>query len=193
MKDIKMIVGLGNPLKKFKNTRHNIGTFFIYYISKFYHVSLIFNKKFSGYTGTLILNNHKIHLFISDSFMNISGISVFLYANFYKILPEEILVIRDELDLKPGSLIVKYSQGHNGHNGMRNILQIFSKNHFFLQMHIGIGRPIFKSEICSYVLKYPTSLEIKKIDSVINKFLPYLSNLIFGKLLKTSKKFFLSI
>ncbi len=187
-----MIVGLGNPTKKLQNTRHNMGILFLKKFSIFQNVSLTFEKKFSGYVGFSYFQNKKIHFFIPNTFMNLSGQIIFLYANFYKISAEEILIVHDELDLNPGQLKIKYSMGHNGHNGMKNILNFFKKKKI-LQIYVGIGRPLSKLDICTYVLSKPSIGEFQKINYIMKTSFFYMSDLISGKILQFKKKFFLSI
>lgn len=105
--------------------------------------------------------------------MNINGQSVFKMASFYNINLNEILIVHDDLELEPGSVKLKYSYGHNGHNGLRNITNIFNQNINFYRFRIGIGRPMEKDQISSFVLSVPSDKEKiliqKSIQESINK------------------------
>ncbi|MBZ2279875.1 peptidyl-tRNA hydrolase, partial [Buchnera aphidicola] len=85
-----------------------------------------------------------------------NGRAVYRMASFYGIQLSEILIIHDDLDLKPGLFKLTYSYGHSGHNGLRNVLSYFSNKENFFRCRIGIGRPFYKSEIASFVLSAPT-------------------------------------
>ena len=173
-----MMVGLANPINTYDKTRHNIGSRCIQMFAKHYHQSLKEEKKFFGYTGLICINNKKIRLFIPNTFMNISGKSIFSISSYYGISLNEILVVHDELDLLPGVVKFKHSLGHNGHNGLRNIINVFNKNKSFPRIAIGIGRPMKKIEVAYFVLSSPTREEdilinqaIYKIINKINQFI----------------------
>ncbi|QCI20731.1 aminoacyl-tRNA hydrolase [Buchnera aphidicola (Brachycaudus cardui)] len=154
-----MIVGLSNPKLKYHNTRHNVGSWYIYALAKKFYKSLKEEKKFLGFTTSFNIESKSIRLFIPNIFMNINGESILKIALFYNINLYEILVVHDDLELKPGILKVKYSYGHNGHNGLRNIISVFNKKINFYRLRIGIGRPNNKDEISSFVLSNPNDTE----------------------------------
>ncbi|WP_422667590.1 aminoacyl-tRNA hydrolase [Buchnera aphidicola] len=150
-----MIVGLANPSAQYNNTRHNMGDWYIKSFIKNNFLSLIENKKFLGFTSSIMVNGQLIRLLLPNVFMNINGYSVYKMASFYDIDLSQILIVHDDLDLLPGIVKIKYSYGHSGHNGIRNIINIFKKNINFYRLRIGIGRPDKKSEIASFVLSKP--------------------------------------
>ncbi|HMI76968.1 MAG TPA: aminoacyl-tRNA hydrolase [Buchnera sp. (in: enterobacteria)] len=164
-----MIVGLGNPIKQYNNSRHNIGSWYIQELVKVHNKNLKIEKKFFGYISKIYINNKMLLLLIPNIFMNISGKSVFCMSSFYNIHIDEILIVHDELDLLPGEIKYKYGTGHNGHNGLRNIKYVFGKNIFFSKISIGIGRPIIKKDISSFVLSPPTATENILIKKSIKK------------------------
>ncbi|MCW5197732.1 aminoacyl-tRNA hydrolase [Buchnera aphidicola] len=164
-----MIVGLGNPFKKYNHTRHNVGIWYLEILSKFFNVSFKKSKKFSGYISKIFLLKKQIILFIPNIFMNLNGVSIFQISNFYNINLNEILIVHDELDLLPGILKFKYGYGSNGHKGLKSIIQIFQKKIFYKRLSIGIGRPQEKKNIANFVLSKPTFSEKKKILKSINK------------------------
>ncbi|WP_367681671.1 aminoacyl-tRNA hydrolase [Buchnera aphidicola] len=163
-----MMVGLANPIIKYGHTRHNIGSRYVQIFAKHYCKYLKEEKKFFGYTGVVFIKN-KIRLLIPNTFMNISGKSVFSMASFYRISLNEILLVHDELDLFPGIIKFKYGKGHNGHNGLRNIINTFDTKASFPRLSIGIGRPIQKKEVAYFVLSPPTEQENILINQAIEK------------------------
>ncbi|WP_187312798.1 aminoacyl-tRNA hydrolase [Buchnera aphidicola] len=159
-----MIVGLSNPKKKYHNTRHNIGSWYIYALSKHLNKLLREEKKFFGFTTSINIYSNNIRLFVPNIFMNINGSAVYQIAKFYNIHLNEILVVHDDLDLESGKLKLKYSYGHSGHNGLRSIINNFNNKTNFYRFRIGIGRPKDKKEISSFVLSEPIAKEIDLIN-----------------------------
>jgi len=156
---IKMIVGLSNPKKEYHSTRHNVGSWYLYSLAESYLRNFKNEKKFFGFTTSLNIESNYIRLLIPNIFMNINGQSVFKMASFYNINLSEILIVHDDLELQPGISKLKYSYGHNGHNGLRDIVNTFNKNINFYRFRIGIGRPINRDQIASFVLSNPTKKE----------------------------------
>ncbi|CAL4320204.1 Peptidyl-tRNA hydrolase [Buchnera aphidicola (Chaitophorus populicola)] len=168
MHKIKMIAGLGNPLQKYNNTRHNVGIWYIESLSRFFNLNFKDSKKFSGYISEFFFLQKKIILFIPNIFMNLNGSAIFKISNFYHIHLNEILIVHDELDLLPGVLKIKYGYGSNGHKGLKNLIQMFQKKIFYKRLSIGIGRPEKIQDISNFVLSKPTYHEKKKILKSIN-------------------------
>ncbi|WP_075431810.1 aminoacyl-tRNA hydrolase [Buchnera aphidicola] len=188
MSIIKLIIGLGNPYKNFYHTRHNVGMWYLRILVDYYKLKLEKHKKFSGKFSILIKKNHKILFFQPEIFMNLSGSLIFNIASYYKIKLSEILVIRDELDLFPGFLKIKYSSSHNGHNGIKSIISSFKKKSSFMQLCIGIGRPQLKNEITKFVLSAPTKIEKRLIFQIMMHFMNKNSNFIYNLNLFLNKK-----
>ena len=118
---IKLIVGLGNPGAEYTATRHNAGFWFVDQLARDAGASLRDERRFHGHYGRGRLNGQEIHLLEPQTFMNRSGQSVVAVAQFFKILPDEILVAHDELDLPPGTVKLKLGGGSGGHNGLKDI------------------------------------------------------------------------
>lgn len=154
-----MIVGLSNPKSQYHNTRHNIGSWYVYSLAEYFSKTLTEEKKFFGFTTLISIKSNSIRLLVPNIFMNTNGQSVFKMASFYNINLNEILIVHDDLELKPGISKFKYSYGHNGHNGLRSILTFFNKKMNFYRFRIGIGRPENKNKISSFVLSTPTYIE----------------------------------
>ncbi|XBC42455.1 MAG: aminoacyl-tRNA hydrolase [Buchnera aphidicola (Meitanaphis elongallis)] len=167
MKNIKLIVGLANPIIKYDKTRHNVGSWFIQRLACYHNQDLKMSRKFLGYIGSFIYCDFKTYLFIPNTFMNLSGKSISVVLKFYRIRLDEILVVHDELDLNPGLVRFKLGCGHNGHNGIRNIIDVLAKRNNFLRIQIGIGRPDKLKQIADFVLSSPTLEEKLLIETSI--------------------------
>ena len=169
MSKIKLFVGLGNPGDKYQKTRHNCGFWWVDFIVKNHRLSMKNSEKFYG--DITKYNDDGNCFFLKPStFMNDSGKSLAAVANFYKIRPEEILVIHDELDIEPGRIKLKLGGSDGGHNGLKSISEsIKSKN--FWRIRIGIGHPGHKNLVSNYVLKPPLKKEAELIeDSILNSY-----------------------
>ncbi len=160
MSGIKLIVGLGNPGDKYEATRHNAGFWFIDAIATQTNSKLALDAKMFGIVGKL---NQDVWLLKPNTFMNGSGKAVAALANYYKILPKEILVIHDELDLPAGSAKLKFGGGHGGHNGLRDIhAALGTADYWRLRLgidHPGPSSPNKANEVVNYVLKAPNKTE----------------------------------
>ena len=151
---IKLFVGLGNPGPDYEATRHNAGFWWIDALARELKVNLVPERSYYGLAGRTSVNGQSVWLLQPQTFMNLSGKSVASLARFFKIQPEEILVVHDELDLPPGQVKRKRGGSHAGHNGLRDIhAQLGSPNYW--RLRIGIGHPGEKSEVANWVLKKP--------------------------------------
>ena len=151
---IKLLVGLGNPGADYEATRHNAGVWWIDALARELKVSLVPERSYYGLAGRTSVNGQSVWLLQPQTFMNLSGKSVASLARFFKIQPEEILVVHDELDLPPGQVKLKRGGSHAGHNGLRDIhAQLGSPDYW--RLRIGIGHPGEKSEVANWVLKKP--------------------------------------
>ncbi|KJA09916.1 peptidyl-tRNA hydrolase [Acidovorax temperans] len=151
---IKLFVGLGNPGPDYEATRHNAGFWWIDALARELKVNLVPERSYYGLAGRTSVNGQGVWLLQPQTFMNLSGKSVASLARFFKIQPEEILVVHDELDLPPGQVKLKRGGSHAGHNGLRDIhAQLGSPDYW--RLRIGIGHPGEKSEVANWVLKKP--------------------------------------
>jgi PTH1 family peptidyl-tRNA hydrolase len=135
---MKLIVGLGNPGEEYESHRHNVGFLVIDELLR--RCGATTTRKFQGEMARVRLNNVDAILLKPMTYMNNSGISVGLCGSFYKVDPEDMVVVHDEMDLDYGMIRVKKSGGHAGHNGLRSIFQHYSKGDF-PRVRVGIGRP----------------------------------------------------
>lgn len=169
MAKIKLIVGLGNPGSKYADTRHNAGEWLIERIARRFNLTLKDENKFFGKTAIATISGQDVRLLIPTTFMNLSGKSVGALASFYRILPEEILVIHDELDLPPGSVKLKLGGGHGGHNGLKDIIAQLANSKNFYRLRVGIGHPGDKNLVASYVLSKPSPQDQTLIDKALDE------------------------
>ncbi len=166
---IQLIVGLGNPGAQYEDTRHNAGFWYVEQLARAKGVFLQPEKKFFGHTARITLGGQDVRLINPATFMNRSGQSVGAIAAFFKIPPESILVVHDELDLPVGVGRLKQGGGHGGHNGLRDIISALGNSRDFLRLRLGIGHPGNSKEVVNYVLNKPSVAERQKIDSVIDE------------------------
>lgn len=151
---MKLVVGLGNPGKKYERTRHNIGFEVIDRVQQKWDLDLA-EQKFKGVFGVEKNGTEKIFVLKPLTYMNLSGESVVQLANYFQIDIENILVIYDDLDLAPGQIRLRQKGGHGGHNGMKSIIQHLGTD-TFNRIRIGIGRPDPGVAVPDYVLgKFP--------------------------------------
>ncbi|MFV1922080.1 MAG: aminoacyl-tRNA hydrolase [Methylotenera sp.] len=162
--NLKLFVGLGNPGDKYLATRHNAGFWWIDLIAEQTSTPINLDAKMYGAVGKL---NQNAWLLKPTTFMNASGKSVAALANYFKISPEEIIVIHDELDLSPGQAKLKFGGGHGGHNGLRDIHAALGTPNYW-RLRLGIGHPGNKNEVVNYVLKPPTKDEQFAIEQSID-------------------------
>lgn len=176
---IRLIAGLGNIGSNYINTRHNFGSEYIKLLAKKYGIVLNENKKLCGYFGQLKLNDKLIRLLIPKSYINESGLSISLCADIYQLLPEEILVAHDDLDLLPGKIRIKLGKRFNdSHHGIQDIIMKLRNKVSFYRLRIGIGRPIDKNKVVNFVLAQPSIHEQKIINGAINEVIQYTDNIV---------------
>ena len=145
---IKMVVFAGNPGREYEKTRHNIG----WMVLDAFAESSNFNwkKKFNGQWTDFFSGTDKIIFLKPDTFMNNTGKSVQAAAHFFKIKPEEIIIIHDDLELGFEKIVLKRGGGTGGHNGLRSMNQHLGISEYF-RLRLGIGRPVHGS-VSSFVL-----------------------------------------
>lgn len=149
----KLIVGLGNPGDKYKNTRHNIGFMFLDKIAEDQGLAWVFDKKFNALICEYISSNgDKYYLAKPQTYMNLSGSSVKKLVDYYDITLENLLVIHDEIDLEFGTTKMQKSRGDAGHNGVKDISNYLGSKDYW-RLRVGIGRPAHSSEeVSDFVL-----------------------------------------
>ena len=176
---IKLFVGLGNPGDKYAATRHNAGYWFIDVLAAQNSSKLALDAKMFGMVGKFSVDklsgamlsvgklNQDCYLLKPTTFMNASGKAVAALTNYYKILPSEILVIHDELDLPAGSAKLKFGGGHGGHNGLRDIHAALGTADYW-RLRLGIDHPGDRNAVIDYVLKAPPRAENDALQASIH-------------------------
>ncbi|MDH5434228.1 MAG: aminoacyl-tRNA hydrolase [Gammaproteobacteria bacterium] len=177
---IKLIVGLGNPGPQYAQTRHNAGIWYVEALARDYAIDLQLETKFYGHSGRGFIEGNDTRLLIPNTFMNLSGKSVGALATFYKILPDEILIAHDELDMPPGTVKLKNGGGHGGHNGLKDIVRALANNSDFHRIRIGIGHPGNKNQVSNYVLNKAPDNEQRAIEESIEETLRYTKDILAG-------------
>ena len=168
----KLIVGLGNPGSEYDNTRHNAGWWLLDRLSQQLNVTLSPESKFHGLTARARIHGGDVWLLQPMQYMNRSGAAIATLAHFYKILPENIIVLHDELDLPIGSAKMKLGGSSGGHNGLKDTQAKLGTDKFW-RLRIGIDHPRNSSiplqPVADYVLKPPKQAERSEIDKAIDK------------------------
>ncbi len=153
-----IIVGLGNPGKKYDVTRHNIGFEVIDNLARLYNVKV--NKiKFKALIGETIVDNEKVLLVKPQTYMNLSGESVRQLMDYYKIPIQNLIIIYDDIDIEAGKIRIRKKGSAGSHNGMRNIVYMLSSDEF-PRVRLGVGRNE-GMDLAAYVLKKLTKEEIE--------------------------------
>jgi len=154
---MRLVVGLGNPGSRYACNRHNVGFMGVDLIARRHGFSS-FRSQFKGEVSEGVIGGQRRLLLKPQTYMNDSGESVAAAAHFYKISPSELVVIHDEIDLRPGKLRVKCGGGTAGHNGLRSINALLGPD--FWRVRIGVGHPGVKELVQPYVLRNFSKEEI---------------------------------
>jgi PTH1 family peptidyl-tRNA hydrolase len=163
----ELIVGLGNPEPKYNQTRHNIGFEVIDTLARTWQANLSENRRFQGlFAETIIPSGNKIRLLKPLTYMNRSGQSLRAVIDWYKIAPQSILVIYDDMDLPVGKLRMRLSGSAGGHNGMKSIISHLGSQNF-PRLRIGIGKSDGDKETISHVLGKFSPQEAKIIEEIL--------------------------
>jgi PTH1 family peptidyl-tRNA hydrolase len=168
---MKLIVGLGNPVKEYQNTRHNVGFLVIDALVKSQkpHVESSFDKKSNAEIFSLSLNNEKVLLVKPQTFMNNSGLAVRALVDFYKIPLKNIIIIHDEKDIPLGEYKIQTDRGPAGHNGVKSIIDHLGTKDF-TRIRVGVGPKEGGIEkIIDYVLQKFSKEEQRELREVIKK------------------------
>ena len=167
---MKLIVGLGNPGARYEVTRHNVGFLLVdRLIDRWKATGPTTQSKAEVYKATV--GTEKVLLIKPQTFMNLSGISVGEICTFFKIEPNDVIVIHDDLDIIAGNIRVKTGGGNGGHNGLKSIDQhLGHQNLNYHRLRMGIGRPSNpKQDIADYVLESYSQAELNELDAVLDQ------------------------
>ena len=178
---IRLLVGLGNPGPEYEATRHNAGFWWIDEAARKLGAHLVPERGYFGLAARVNRPDGPVWLLEPMTFMNLSGKSVAALARFFKIAPDEILVVHDELDLMPGQMKIKLGGSHAGHNGLKDIhAQLGSADYW--RLRLGIGHPGVKAEVINYVLRRPPPEQREAIEKAIDQSLLALDLLLSGQM-----------
>ena len=156
-----LIAGLGNPEPKYDGTRHNAGFEALDYLAAQWGCSII-KAKWQGLYGTAQVGQHKVVLLKPLTYMNLSGEAVTQLVNWYKVAPEELLVVYDDVDLPFGRVRIRPKGSAGTHNGMRNILYLLGRDDF-PRLRVGIGRPPEHWDMKDFVISGYETAQDRKI------------------------------
>jgi len=184
-----LLIGLGNPGKAYAANRHNIGFMTIDRIFKDYPFGRA-ARKFGGALAEGKIGGHKIFAFMPLGYMNVSGGPASEAANFYKIPPEHIIAIHDELDLPLGKIRVKKGGGNGGHNGLKSLDEHLGKDYW--RIRIGISHPGDKDMVSDYVLSDFTKAERPVVENLLADISNHIGLLLSGDEAKFMSKVALS-
>lgn len=149
-KKMYLIAGLGNPTKEYDKTRHNVGFSVIDVLADRYRID-ISEKKHKALCGRGVIEGQKVLLLKPQTFMNLSGESIRAAADYYKIEPEEMIVIYDDISLEPGQLRIRLKGSAGGHNGIKNIIANLGTQDF-PRIKVGVGAKPPRMDLADYVL-----------------------------------------
>ena len=163
-----IIVGLGNPDRKYQGTRHNIGFDVVDAFAKRFSIDVI-NKKFNALVGTGVAEGHKVVLVKPQTYMNLSGESVRRVLDFYKVdETQELIVISDDISLDVGRLRIRKKGSAGGHNGLKNIILHLGHVNFH-RIKVGVGEKPTGYDLADYVLGHFSKEEQKVMEETAKR------------------------
>lgn len=162
-----LIAGLGNPTKEYDKTRHNAGFSVIDVLADRYRID-VSEKKHKALCGRGIIEGQKVLLLKPQTFMNLSGESIRAAADYYKIAPEEMVVIYDDISLEPGQLRIRLKGSAGGHNGIKNIIANLGTQDF-PRIKVGVGAKPPRMDLADYVLSRFGAGEQKLMDEAFGE------------------------
>ena len=183
-----LIAGLGNPEPKYDGTRHNTGFVALDYLTQRWNVSVT-KAKWQGLYGIAEVRGHKVVLLKPLTYMNLSGQSIAPAANFYKIKPDHVIVLCDDIAQKPGHVRIRPSGSAGGHNGLKSIIASLGTDGFY-RIRIGVGeKPNPQYDLAAWVLgKFPAE-DAKAIDNRLPDIEDACRLLMDGKLAEAQNKY----
>ena len=187
MNRLRLIVGLGNPGAEHLRTRHNAGFWFVDALAQREQARFGIESKLHAETAKLSFEGDSLLLLKPITFMNKSGIAVVSALRYYKIEPEQMLVVHDDLDLPPGAARLKFDGGHGGQNGLRDIFAHLGHGRFH-RLRIGIGHPGHKDRVTSWVLGRPGANDEQSILGAVGAALDVLPLAVNGQMNEAMKR-----
>ena len=160
---VSIIAGLGNPEERYAQTLHNAGFWIVDEIARRWDARFKYEKRFGADIGKVTIGANEVWLVKPQSYMNLSGGPVRAILDYYRLPLEQLLVAHDDIDLPPGTVRLKRSGGHGGHNGLRDLIQHCGKD--FTRLRIGVGHPGQKDQVTGYVLRRAAG----DVDAILQK------------------------
>ena len=158
-----IVAGLGNPGDEYKGTRHNAGFISLDLIAK-KHTAEVKTKKFNALVGEACISGKRVLLMKPQTYMNLSGDAISAAAGFYKIKPENIIVICDDINFDVGFMRIRRKGSAGGHNGLKDIIAKLGSDNF-IRIKVGVGKkPSLEYDLASWVLGRFPELDRKKLD-----------------------------
>jgi peptidyl-tRNA hydrolase, PTH1 family len=182
---IKLFVGLGNPGPQYEATRHNAGFWWVDALARELKLTLAAAKGYNAVMARTTGHGQPVWLLQPRTFMNLSGGPVAALSRFYKIQPEESLVVHDELDIVPGQAKLKFGGSHAGHNGLRDVHAQLGTDDFW-RLRLGIGHPGVKDEVVDWVLRKPAAEHRSAIEECITRTLKAVPAMLAGEMEKAT-------
>lgn len=176
-----VIAGLGNPGRKYENTRHNVGFDVIDLLAEQYNINMNI-KKHRAVCGTGVMEGVKALLVKPQTYMNLSGESIGRLVDYYKVDPEnELLVIYDDISLPPGQIRIRKKGSAGGHNGMKNIIRHL-QTEVFLRIKVGVGEKPKQYDLADYVLSRFSKPEMEEMKEGYKKAVHAVQRLLEGEI-----------
>ncbi|OEZ94673.1 aminoacyl-tRNA hydrolase [Duganella phyllosphaerae] len=180
---IRLIVGLGNPGAEYEQTRHNAGFWLVDNLANSSGARLNRETKYNALMAKTSIAGQEVYLLEPQTYMNRSGQSVGALSRFFKINPDEVLVVHDELDLMPGIARLKKGGSAGGHNGLKDITAALG-THDYWRLRLGIGHPrtlSLQQQVADFVLHRPRREDQDLIEQAIDKSLLVMPAIVEGK------------
>ena len=156
MPGIRLIAGLGNPGPEYLRNRHNAGFWFADVLATGAGVRFGLENRLHAQACRVPIGSEQVRVIKPDTFMNESGRAIIAALNYWKLAPEELLVVHDDLDLPPGAARLKFDGGHGGQNGLRDIMGHLGHGKFH-RLRVGIGHPGHRDQVTPWVLGRPSA------------------------------------
>lgn len=183
-----LIVGLGNPDKKYEYTRHNVGFDVIDELAEKYNIS-ISEKKHKALLGKGVIEGQKVVLAKPQTYMNLSGESIVELVHYYKIDPEtEMIVIYDDISFAPGNLRIRQSGSAGGHNGIKNIIKCLGTQEF-MRIKVGVGEKPKNWDLADFVLGHFSKEERENLEDAIGRAMEAVGYMINGDVAKAMNEY----
>ena len=187
MAGLRLIVGLGNPGAEHLRTRHNVGFWLVDALAQREGARFGLESKLRGETAKTSIDGQPLWLLKPATYMNASGSSVGAALRYWKIAPEEMLVVHDDLDLPPGTARLKFDGGHGGQNGLRDLFAHIGHGRFH-RLRLGIGHPGHKDRVVGWVLGRPSIADENSIVDAVARSLDVLPLAVAGEFERAMKQ-----